>query len=231
MGDQPRPIVTESYYRSLRVISNAAKQFNPHARVFVSLTHHWVVKDDGSHQKGWRQLAPRDMLETLQRYTRLEGDFNWGVAYHPYPQSLFAKDAWHDKSISDDFDTPLITMQNIDVLDRFLRQASMRTSVGNVRPVLLSEQGYHTESYSDAAQTRQAASLWYAMRRVRRLPIIESFMYHRWIDHPNEGGLMLGLRTLPTPEQRYGTKKKAWGVYQAIGTDQEESVTKDLPGP
>ena len=231
MGDQPRPIVTETYYRSMRMIQNAAKQQNPYARVFVSLTHHWVVDDDGSVQHSWRQLAPREMLQDLQRYSKLEGDFQWGVAYHPYPQSLFAKVAWNDKKVTDDFDTPLITIQNLEVLGRFLSEPGMRTSTGQVRPVLLSEQGFHTDSYDADAQDRQAASLWYAMQKVKRMPMVESFQYHRWIDHPSEGGLMLGLRTLPTPDQKYGTKKKAWYVYQAIGTDQEETVTKDLPRP
>tara|TARA_R110002049_G_scaffold4601_5_gene32262 strand:- start:372059 stop:374161 length:2103 start_codon:yes stop_codon:yes gene_type:complete len=231
MGEQPRPVVTETYYRSMRMIHNAAKQYNPHARVFASLTHHWVVDDDGSPKKSWQQLAPREVIETLQQYSRIEGEFDWGVAYHPYPQSLFAKVAWNDSQVTDDFDTPLITIQNLEVLDRFLHQPGMRSASGDPRPVLLSEQGFHTDSYDDQAQLRQAASLWYAMRKIRDMPNIESFHYHRWIDHPGEGGLMLGLRTLPTKDHAYGERKKSWYVYQAIGTDQEDVLTENLPGP
>ena len=231
MGDQPRPVVTETYYRSLRMIHNAAKQYTPHARVFASLTHHWVVAEDGSHQKSWRQLSPRELIRTIQRYCEIEGDFDWGVAYHPYPQSLFAETAWNDTNVTADFDTPLITIQNLDVLGRFMDRSEMRNEKGRVRPVLLSEQGFHTDSYDDEAQLRQASSLWYAMQKVKRLPMVESFHYHRLIDHPAEGGLMLGLRTLPTKQHPSGRKKKSWYVYQAIGTDREESVTKDLMQP
>ena len=203
MGGQPREVLTETYYRSMRMIHNAARAHNPHARVFASLTHHWVVPDDGE----WKQLAPREVLETLHRYSQLEGDFAWGVAYHPYPQNLFAPVAWNDTNIRDDFDTPLITIQNLEVLGRFLDRSEMRDGAGQMRPVLLSEQGFHSDSYEDEAQNRQAGSLWYAMKKVRSLPWIESFHYHRWIDHPAEGGLMLGLRTLPTTEHPQGRAK------------------------
>ena len=227
MGQQPRELVTEHYYRSMRLIHNVARQYNPYARVFASLTHHWNVPDDGR----WQRLAPRELLETLQRYSEIEGDFAWGVAYHPYPQSLFAKVAWEDKKVSNDFDTQLITIQNLQVLGRFLKQPAMLATDGNPRPVILSEQGYHTDSYDDEAQNRQAGSLAWTMRRLESMPWVESFIYHRWIDHPAEGGLMLGLRTLPSKEHPHGQRKRSWHVYQAIGTEKETELIADLPGP
>jgi hypothetical protein len=227
MGRQPRSIVTETYYRSMRMIHNIARRYNPHARVFASLTHHWVVPDDGN----WGQLAPREVLESLQHYSELEGDFAWGVAYHPYPQSLFAPVPWKDTDIRDDLKTPLITIQNLEVLGRFLDQAKMRDAAGNRRPVLLSEQGFHSESYGDQAQAFQAGSLWYAMQKVRSFDWIESFHYHRWIDHPDEGGLKLGLRTLPSTKHPFGERKRAWHVYQAIGTEKEAEAIRGLPAP
>lgn len=227
MGRQPRAVCTETYYRSMRTIHNVARSHNPHARVFASLTHHWVVPDDGAGQ----QLSPREVIQTLQRYSVLEGEFDWGIAYHPYPQSLFAKVAWQDRNITHDFDTPLITIQNLEVLGRFLAQKTMLHTSGSMRPVILSEQGFHTPSYRESDQANQAGSLWYTMKKVRRLPFIETFHYHRWIDHPNEGGLLLGLRTMPDAQHRYGQKKRSWHVYQAIDTEREQEVTEGLPGP
>ena len=227
MGRQPRELVMETYYRSMRLIHNIAVQHNPHARVFASLTHNWDVPDDGR----WQRLSPRELLETIQRYCTVEGDFAWGVAYHPYPQSLFADVAWHDKKISDEFDSQLITMQNLEVLGRFLEQPSMLDDNGDRRPVILSEQGFHTSSYKQEAQDRQAGSLYWAMKRLRSMPWVESFIYHRWIDHPKEGGLMLGLRTLPTAKHPHGEKKRSWFVYQGFDTDSESTVASGLPGP
>lgn len=225
MGKQPRPIVTETYYRSMRMVHNAVRQYNPHARVFASLTHQWALEDDGDGTR----LAPREVVTALQRYSLLEGDFAWGLAYHPYPQSLFAPTAWNDTKITDQFDTPLITIQNIDVLQRFMADRMMLDSDRQPRPILLSEQGYHTKSYDDVDQANQAASLAYAMKQIANIPSIESFHYHRWVDNPNEGGLMVGLRTLPSPGKPHGEKKQSWYVYQAIGTPEEQEVTRNLP--
>jgi Family of unknown function (DUF5722) len=227
MGEQPRPIAMETYYRSLRMIHNAARMYQPHARVFASLTHHWVVPDDGLG----RQLSPREVIETLQRYSQQEGEFSWGVAYHPYPESLFADVAWDDPSPTDEFDTPLITIQNLPVLARFLEQSQMRDANGRVRPVILSEQGFHTPSEDAQSQRNQAASLLFAMDQVRKLAIVESFHYHRWIDHPDEGGLNLGLRTVATRENRFGKKKQAWNVYRDIDTPQESEWRTLLERP
>ena len=224
MGPQPRRVLTETYYRSMRIIDAAARQHNPNARVFASLTHHWVVPDDGK----WRQLSPKETIESLQRYSQLEGDFPWGVAYHPYPESLFAETAWNDADPQPNLETPLITIQNLEVLGQFLELPSMRDSHGETRPVLLSEQGFHSASYQPEDQNRQASSLWYAMRKIRTMPWIESFYYHRWIDHPDEGGLLLGLRTLPDQQHRYGRRKLSWDLYRAIGTDEEQEVVQAL---
>ena len=227
MGKQPDEIYLETYYRSMRMIHNAARAFNPHARVFISLTHNWNV----TNPNRWEQLSPKKTLIALQRYSKQEGDFAWGIAYHPYPQSLFAKTAWHDTNVENDLDSPLITMQNLHVLGDFLNQKSMRQSNGKRRAVLLSEQGYHTPTYNPLDQNQQAGSLHYAMQKIRKFPWIESFHYHRWVDHPDEGGLKLGLRTLPTTQHPHGERKRAWTVYQAINTPQESNVTSGLPKP
>lgn len=227
MGKQPDEIYLETYYRSMRMIHNSARAFNPHARVFISLTHNWNVINPNR----WEQLSPKQALLALQRYSSQEGDFAWGVAYHPYPQSLFAKTAWQDTNIENHFDSPLITIQNLHVLGDFLNQSSMRQSNGARRGVLLSEQGFHTPTYEAADQNRQAGSLHYAMQKIRDFPWIESFHYHRWVDHPDEGGLKLGLRTLPTKEHPHGQRKRAWTVYQAINTDEEKKATTGLPKP
>jgi hypothetical protein len=227
MGRQPREIVTETYYRSMRMIHNAARQYNPHARVFTSTTHFWHVPSEGLLTR----LAPREMYGALQRYSLAEGDFGWGVGTHPYPYDLNAAVAWNDTILTDDSETIMISMQNIEVLERFLKQPSMLDSTERLRPVIFSEQGYHSVSYSEPDQANQAGSLAYAMRRISAMPMVESFHYHRWIDHPGEAGSLFGLRTLPTKEDPFGKKKRSWEVYKAIGTPNESTVVRGLPSP
>lgn len=217
MGYQPLEVYLDTYVRSMRIAYLQARRFNPFAKVFVSLTHHWNVPYD----EQWKTYPPREILYRLAQFTAAEGDFGWGVAYHPYPESLWNSRTWEDSTVQDDFDTPRITMKNIDVLQRFMKLPQMRDSAGRVRPVLLSEQGYHTDGYGEAAQRDQAAALLYTWDRLRSVENVIAYDYHRWVDAAEEGGLLLGLRTLPTDGRPAGDKKLGWEVFQAIGTEEE----------
>lgn len=219
MGEQPMPRFLETYYRSLRLIHYSARKYDPHARVFASFTHHWFHPGDGT-----RSYRTREMLRLLNQLSKAEGDFEWGVAYHPYPQDLRQQRTWEDRQPTFSFDTPKITMRNIEVLAAYLRQPEFLFE-GRSRPIMLSEQGFHTPTYSAAHQRDQAAALVYTWQKLKALPGIEAFHYHRWGDHPHEGGLRLGLRTLPSQEHPLGEKKRAWSLYRALGTPQEADAT------
>lgn len=221
MGKQPMEVYMDAYIRSMRLTHLLARRYNPHARVFISLTHHWNSEVDSS----WKTYAPRRLLEWLAETSKLEGDFEWGLAYHPYPQSLWQPEAWKDALPTFDFDTPLITPKNVEVLDAYIRQPHMLFRGEKVRGVILSEQGYHTPIESDRSQEIQAAAFIYTWHKIRPLKSIEAFHNHRWVDHPKEGGLLLGLRSLPTAEHPYGVKKKAWETYQNLETSGEPDAT------
>ena len=222
MGRQPPMVYMDHYLRSLRLVHNVMRRHDPHARVFISLTHHWNNPADPS----WKAYVNRDLLDRLCASSRLEGDFAWGVAYHPYPQDLRSPEAWNDSQPTDDFDTPLITPRNIAVLDRWMHLPKMRDAQGRVRGVLLSEQGFNTPDYSPESELLQAAGLVFMWRQMRGLASIEAFHNHRWVDHPDEDGLLLGLRRLPAAGGNYGEKKIAWDVYRALDTGDEQRATR-----
>jgi hypothetical protein len=212
MGEQPMEVYLDHYIRSMRTMDLHARRANPHARVFISLTHHWDSEEDSS----WRTYSPRRMIDFLAAIGHAEGDFPWGVAHHPYPQNLFNPRTWLDQRVTDDFDTPLITMKNIQVLERYLARPECLTDGGQRRIVLLSEQGYHTDGYQQEAQRLQGAALLYTWDRLRETDFVYAYDYHRWVDAAGEGGLLLGLRTLPDDQNRAGEKKLGWHVYRAI---------------
>jgi hypothetical protein len=215
MGAQPLARYLETYMRSARLMHHRARLFDPHARVFMSLTHHWAKKSSGSGT-----YIVREMIETFAEMSRAEGDFEWGLAYHPYPRDLRNPDAWKDEGLTDDFDTPHITPKNIAVLPRFMDQARFHFQ-GKPRGILLSEQGFNTPTLSLEDQRRQVAGLIYMFRQIRPLKAIEAFHLHRYHDMPvQEGGLRLGIIT------ETGAHKLGWDVYKAIGTDQEAEFGK-----
>ena len=203
MGAQPLARYLDTYSRSARIVYHTSRLYDPHTRVFISLTHHWA-KQSGA--VGTYQV--KGLLDLWSEISAAEGKFNWGVAYHPYPQDLRNPDTWDDKDVTFDFETPYITPKNIEVLPAYL---------GLDRPILLSEQGFNSPTLSEADQKRQAAGLIYMFRKLRSLPSVEAYHLHRYQDMPDrEGGLRLGIL------DENGNRKIGWYTYAAIGTENEE---------
>lgn len=215
MGAQPLARYLETYMRSARLMHHTARLFDPHARVFISLTHHWAKKSSGSGT-----YIVRDVLELFAEMARAEGDFEWGVAYHPYPRDLRNPDTWKDAELTQDFETPYITPKNIEVLPAFLEQPHFLFGEKS-RGILLSEQGFNTPTLSLEDQRRQVAGLIYMFRKLQPLKTIEAYHLHRYHDMPiQEGGLRLGIVT------ETGEHKLGWEAYQAIGTEKEAAFAK-----
>lgn len=215
MGETPMATYMDTYEKAMRLTYIEARRFNPTAEVFISLTHHWSY----SPADKFKAYPPRDLLERMALYSERTGDYAWGVAYHPYPQSLLKPRTWEDTQATASFDTRYITPKNIEVLDAYLHQTRFLHD-GKVRTVLLSEQGYHTPDYSESSMRDKAAAIAYTWEKILPLPSVESFHYHRWVDHPLEGGLKVGLRTLPEPGKPFGDRKEpAFSVFSALETE------------
>jgi hypothetical protein len=224
MGEQPMSVYMDAYDKAMRLTWLEAIQFNPTAEVFISLTHNW----DYEPRDPFRSYPPRHQLDRLARYSGVSGDFHWGVAYHPYPQSLLRPRTWEDSIPTASFDTRYITIKNIEVLDTYLRQEQFLYQ-GSPRTVLLSEQGYHTPDYSAQSMADKAAAIAYTWQKITPLETIETYHYHRWVDHPLEGGLQVGLRTLPREGEPYGERKEpAFSVFGALETENEAAKISPL---
>jgi len=218
-GDKSMTNLMDLYVRSMRLMHNLVRVRNPNAEVLISLTHRWTEKRSQIY-------APKEMLERLVEYSHLEGDFRWGIAQHPYPTDLFDPTTWDDPRTNFTLDSPLITFRNLEVLDYWIRLPENRYRGQKVRSLALTEQGLNSKGLSEEAQLDQAAGLAYAWNKIKRLESVRLFIYHRWVDHPNEGGLQLGLRVnQPGTTQGPGEKKLAWEVYRAMGTPEEEEAT------
>lgn len=221
-GDKQMESYTELYYRSMRIAHLTARKYDPFARVFASFTHYWTETVNP------RYHHPKSMLEFLIKLSKTEGDFEWGIAYHPYPQNLRDPVAWKNQNSTFCFNTPLITMSNIEVLDAWVKKTEHRFK-GKTRGILLSEQGLNSPDYSDENLHLQAAGFAYFWNKIKNLDSIEAFQYHRWVDHGNEGGLKLGLWTLKSGTVIQADQKKPiWGVFKAAGTDKEMQVLEEF---
>lgn len=218
-GEKPLHTYLDLYYRSMRTAWSAIRRYGDAGDVLISLTHYWT------RAHNHLCYCPKYVLDLLQQRSAQEGDFDWGLAYHPYPQNLRNPRTWEDKKATFSFETTLITPRNLEVLDAYMRRPRMLFN-GLPRTVVLSEQGSNSRDHSEKSYRDQAAGLVYTWLKFEKLDIIESYVHHRWMDvRPGEeGGLLLGFWTnLPDEEPRH-RKKPAWEIYQMLGTAQQQDA-------
>jgi hypothetical protein len=217
-GDKPPTVYMELYHKSMRVMHLIARKYNPKAQVFVSLTHYWNWTADPHF------YLPRDLLGALLAFSRAEGDFDWGIAQHPYPESLFEPRTWQDAKCEFRFETPLITYRNLEVLDAWVRRRETFFLGQTPRRLHLTEQGLNSPDYSEDALADQAAGMAYAWRKLQVLDTVEAFQYHNWVDSEGEGGLRIGLRRFYDDSPAAGERKPVWFLYQALETPDEDGA-------
>jgi len=204
MGHVPMEEFCDDYLRTVRLTHRKVREQSLHARVFLSLEHHWNIPYPGG--KAGEAFPARPFLDRFARRAREDGDFDWHVAFHPYPENLFEPRAWNDTSARPDWQTtPRITFRNLGALTDYLGTPGLLHH-GRQRRVILSEQGFHTPDGPDG-ETIQAAAYCYAWHQADRLSGVDAFILHRHVDHAGEGGLRLGLWThtagsVATPDRR-----------------------------
>ncbi|MGQ8337478.1 DUF5722 domain-containing protein [Sunxiuqinia sp. A32] len=218
MGKRTELVFMDTYIKSMRMCYNIARNYNPHSEVMISVTKQWLWKSAP------RFYLVKNLMDILLDYTRVEGDFQWGMANHPYPQSLFEPKTWLDTKAQFHFDTPIITFKNLEVLDAWIKLPEVLYKGKYKRTLWLSENGTNSRTYSEKDLEEQAAGLAYAWKKIEKLDGIDGIQWHNWIDSRREYGLRIGLRRFPDDETEPMGKKPVWYVYQAAGTNNEDEV-------
>lgn len=81
------------YEKALRIFYTAAKKNYAGAKVYVSIDHDW--NDNESGNKGF--FNGRDVLQAINEAAGRKGNYDWGVAIHPYPDPLTKVDYWTEE--------------------------------------------------------------------------------------------------------------------------------------
>ncbi len=216
--DRPMVVYMDSYIKSMRLCYNISRQYDANSQVLASFTHSWAEACASKY------YATKDMLATLQDYTDAEGDFQWGLACHPYPENLNEPKVWNDTQATFSMNSPLVTFKNPEVLNTWIKQSGNKYKGTTKRTLWLSENGTNSPTYSDSDLNEQAAGFAYTWKKLEVLDGIDGFQWHNWIDNRSEDGLRIGLRRFPDDSTDPGGKKPVWYVFQAAGTDQEDNV-------
>ena len=232
MGRVGMEELADNYLAAVRATHNIVRKHSAHARVYLSLEHHWNIRYPGGDAQ--QTFAGRPFLEYFARRAKdpaQGGDFDWHLAFHPYPEDLFNCKTWNDKSATHSAETPRITFKNVEQLVAFMNRPELLYN-GQPRRIILSEQGFHSPDTSEG-QLLQAAAYAYAYQKIRDLDGIDSFILHRHVDHGQEGGLNLGLWTRHKPGKHPAEpakKKKIYEVFEAADTPEwEEAFRFALP--
>lgn len=218
MGEQPEMRYYDRYMKSMRLCYNIVRQYDRHASVLGSYTHTW--NEEGN------EYSPRRMLEQNVQYSKVEGDFRWGVAYHPYPIDLTSPTFWNDDRGRAVFnnDTRYVTLLNPEVINEWILNKAHRYKDGSKRVLVFSEQGTNSRSYSDRDLELQAAGAAWIWKKLERLKGVDAMQWHAWADSRGEFGLRIGLRAFEDGRFANLQAKPAWYVWQAAGTEREKAV-------
>jgi Family of unknown function (DUF5722) len=215
------------YLRTVRLAHTAIRKESSWARVYLSLEHHWNIRYGAGDEL--QSFPGRAFLDYFARRAKAGGDFDWHIAFHPYPENLFEPRFWKDKSATTNvLTTPRITFKNIELLPAYLRRPELLYQ-GQPRRIILSEQGFHTPKGSDG-EIIQAAAFCYAYKKVERLDGIDAFILHRHVDNAHEGGLLLGLRGNQPRDGDSQPRKKIYDCFRAADTPEwQEAFEFALP--
>ena len=207
------------YERSMRLVQTIARQYDPNAKSLISLDHGWT--DQGSD----RSYQGMQLLEQLLKYCRQEGDFEWGLAFHPYPQDINNPRTWLDDRATYSFSTQYLTPKNLEVLDAWVDRPEVCYNGTDPREIQFTEQGINTPDYEPLSLQNQAAGVAYSLAKIQHMKHVTSYAYHLWADAHEEGSLRLGLRKYRDDADDPLGKKPSWEVFRAFGQEDWQSVS------
>jgi len=182
----------EEYTVSLRLAWLLSRKYYAHHRINISLEQNFTTPhiEDDQHY-----YSARDCLVQLARCCHRDGDFDWGVAAHPYPENLSYPDFYNDRSATFSFNARKITMKNMEVWPAFLGLPEFLYR-GKPRHIIFDEQGFNTRDADPYTEEQGAYAFVLAYLKMRNNPNIDLMLIHRYVDIPfnEEYGLNLGLR-------------------------------------
>lgn len=212
METQDIDFYAAEFEKAMRIFYNAAKSNYAGANVYFSIDHDWNNNGGDNAER----YNAKEMVETINRVAREKGNYDWGLAIHPYPNPLTKVDYWldtYDKSQ----EAPILTIMNLSTLTDVLEQEEFLDRRGNVRSITVTELGFSSFS----GEKLQAAAFAYCYYILDANPYVDSFIMNRQTDAAEEvkQGLAFGIYDInQSPKYIYDT-------FKYIDTDEAEEHT------
>lgn len=186
MGTNDLDYYTHSFEKSFRTFYNAIKSNYANAHVSFSIDHDW--NDNYGNNSGF--FNGKDLLTKFGEEAKKGGDYDWGLAIHPYPNPLPRAKFWKgtfDKSEN----STVVTPMNLSVVTDFMQKEDMLSPSGKVRDISITELGFS----SKGGEKVQAAAFEYCYYIVEDNEYISSFLLNRQTDDTEalKSGMALGI--------------------------------------
>lgn len=242
-GKAPLDMYMEEYSRLMRLTHLAVSKYMDTVTVTMPLTHFWAVSggEVANIETGaplnpsytYNSYAPKQMTDWLNRKTKEEGDYNWGLSPHCYAFSLAGSYCTEDDSITGrrygmtgDYNTSsTISFANLEILDEYLHQPDMMYD-NQVRKMFLTESGCSSYLCTPEDYGRQAAYVAAAYYKCALLDSVEAFIYYRAIDHEVELAASMASGLLNSNH----TEKPAYKVFEYMDTQYALRCARDYLG-
>ncbi len=187
------------FEKAFRIFYQAIKSRYAGARVYYSIDHDWN-SNEGDNS---RYFNARDLISAFDQAAKAHGNYDWGIAIHPYPAPLTRVNYWSQK-YDKTMDADVLTIMNLSAVTDFFRQEAYRDTSGEVRSIAITELGFS----SGAGEKLQAAAFAYCYYIAEANPYIDALILNRQTDAPEE--MRQGL---------------AFGIY---GYDHSEKYVKEI---
>lgn len=186
MNTQDPSYYTKEFEKGFRIFYQAVKSHYAQGRVYFSIDHAWNSNEDNNASF----FNGRDILEGFNEAALAHGNYDWGIAIHPYPEPLTRVNYWsqeYDKTRN----ASHLSIMNLNVLTDMLSEEAYLDRAGEVRSVTITELGFS----SGSGERLQAAAFAYCYYIVEHNPYVDAFLMNRQTDAPEEvmAGLAFGV--------------------------------------
>lgn len=206
-------LYSAEFEKALRIFNHAAKSNYADAKVYFSIDHDWN-NNDGDNED---HFNAKEILEQINEIAKEKGNYDWGLAIHPYPDPLTRVNYWtetYDKTT----EAPILTLMNLSTVTDVLKREEYLDRDGEVRSITVTELGFSSAS----GEKLQAAAFAYCYYIIEANPYVDAFIMNRQTDALEEvkQGLSFGIYDLDQ------SPKYIFDTFKYIDTDEAESHTK-----
>lgn len=210
----------DEFERTFRVFYTAIRSTCANDRVFFSTDYNWMNEANGT-----TKYNAKEFIDSFAALTRQRGNIDWNLAYHPYSIPMTEPEFWDDFGtglVNWEETSPVVNFANLAVLTNYMHRPELLNKEGEVRHIILSEEGFTSQSITRGeCQELQAAAFAYAYYIADSNPDIDAFILSRQIDAPSEAALScaFGLWTTDSTTDNNITparRKYIWPVFKNI---------------